>query len=95
MANRPFADGALFDRTRGKELPSWAGEIGCASWAQFFLRFAASHPAVTCAIPGAKRPDQVEQNARAADLPELDPTTMAALRELYDTRLRELVHQRW
>lgn len=66
-----------------------------ATLAQLALRWILMDPAVTCAIPGAKRPDQVEQNARAADLPKLDPTTMAALRELYDTRLRELVHQRW
>lgn len=66
-----------------------------ASLAQLALRWILMDPAVTCAIPGAKRPDQVEQNARAADLPELSPETLAALRELYDTRLRSQIHPRW
>lgn len=66
-----------------------------ASLAQLALRWILMDPAVTCAIPGAKRPDQVEQNARAADLPELDQATLAALRELYDTRLRGRIHHRW
>lgn len=51
LANRPVSGGGLFRRTRGKALPRWAGELGCASWAQFFLKYVVSHPAVTCAIP--------------------------------------------
>ena len=51
--------------------------------------------AVTCAIPGAKRPSQVEDNARAADLPPLTDAQMAKAREVYDTYIRQLVHQRW
>jgi aryl-alcohol dehydrogenase-like predicted oxidoreductase len=51
--------------------------------------------AVTCAIPGAKRPSQEEDNARAADLPPLTEAQMAKVREVYDTRIRQLVHQRW
>lgn len=66
-----------------------------ATLAQFALRWILMDPAVTCAIPGAKRPAQVEQNAAAADLPPLDPTTLAAIRELYDTHLRQQIHQRW
>ncbi len=55
MANRPFADGAMFERVRGKPLPPWAAEIGCTSWAQFFLKFVVSHPAVTCVIPATAK----------------------------------------
>ncbi len=66
-----------------------------ATLAQLALRWILMDPAVTCAIPGAKRPEQVEQNARAADLPELSQAAMTALHELYDARLRQLVHQRW
>jgi len=51
LVNRPLAGGGLFRKVRGKPLPPWAQEIGCASWAQFFLKFVISHPAVTCAIP--------------------------------------------
>jgi aryl-alcohol dehydrogenase-like predicted oxidoreductase len=51
VVNRPFDGGSLFDVVRGKALPSWAAEIDCANWAQFFLKFVVSHPAVTCAIP--------------------------------------------
>jgi aryl-alcohol dehydrogenase-like predicted oxidoreductase len=85
MANRPFADGALFDRTRGKELPSWAGEIGCASWAQFFLRFAASHPAVTCVIPATAKPRHMQDNAAAGAAPLPDAKQRARMAEYFAT----------
>ena len=51
--------------------------------------------AVTCVIPGAKRPDQVEDNSRAGDLPAIDHSEMEALRVIYDTYIRGLVHHRW
>ena len=63
--------------------------------AQFALRWILMHDAVTCAIPGAKTPDQARMNAAAADLPPLSGTTMAAVREIYDRRLRAEVHPRW
>jgi diketogulonate reductase-like aldo/keto reductase len=65
LINRPFEDGALFARVRGKTLPAWAAEIDCASWAQFFLKFIVSHPAVTCVIPATARPDHMADNVRA------------------------------
>jgi len=63
--------------------------------AQFALRWILLDPAVTCAVPGAKRPAQVEENAAAADLPPLPEATLAAVRALYEARIRPLVHQRW
>jgi aryl-alcohol dehydrogenase-like predicted oxidoreductase len=66
-----------------------------ATMAQMALRWILMSPAVTCAIPGAKRPDQVEENTRAADLPALSKNTMAAIQGIYDTRVRPLVHQYW
>jgi aryl-alcohol dehydrogenase-like predicted oxidoreductase len=66
IINRPFAEGALFRRVKGKELPPWAAEIGCTSWAQYFLKWILSHPAVTCAIPGTRRADHLEDNLGAA-----------------------------
>ena len=69
MVNRPFADGALFARVRGKPLPAWAAEIGCASWGQFFLRWAASHPAVTRVIPATSKPRHMADNVAAGHAP--------------------------
>jgi aryl-alcohol dehydrogenase-like predicted oxidoreductase len=66
-----------------------------ATLAQFALRWILSFDAVTCVIPGARRPDQVRDNARAADLPRLSPETVAAVQETYDALVRPLVHHRW
>ncbi len=66
-----------------------------ATLPQLALRWILMFDAVTCAIPGAKRPAQVEENCRASDLPPLSDQQMARVRELYDRRIRELVHQRW
>jgi diketogulonate reductase-like aldo/keto reductase len=66
IINRPFQEGALFDRVRGKALPGWAAEFDCKSWAQFFLKFILSHPAVTCAIPGTDKLSHLVDNLGAA-----------------------------
>jgi len=65
IANRPFAEGALFGRVKGKPLPPWASELGIGSWAQYFLKWIVSHPAVTCAIPGTGRPEHMRDNVAA------------------------------
>jgi diketogulonate reductase-like aldo/keto reductase len=66
IVNRPFAEGAMFRRARDKPLPEWAREIGCASWAQFFLKWILAQPAVTCVIPGTRNPKHVADNLGAA-----------------------------
>jgi aryl-alcohol dehydrogenase-like predicted oxidoreductase len=66
-----------------------------ATMAQLALRWILMNPAVTCAIPGAKRPDQVGENVRAADLPALPDRTMAKIEKLYNTQVRPLVHHYW
>jgi len=63
--------------------------------AQFALRWILMFEAITCAIPGAKRPAQAEQNASAADLPPLSEETMRKVKELYDRQIKPLVHQYW
>lgn len=63
--------------------------------AQFALRWILMFDAVTCAIPGAKRPEQVEGNVAAADLPPLSDATMQAVDQLYKERIRPLVHHYW
>jgi diketogulonate reductase-like aldo/keto reductase len=66
IINRPFRRGDLFDAAAGKPLPAWTEEIGCTSWAQFFLKFILSHPAVTCAIPATSRVDHMQENLQTA-----------------------------
>ncbi len=66
-----------------------------ASLSQLALRWILMFPEITCAIPGAKRPDQVEENVRAADLPALSDATMKGIRAIYDRFVRNEVHQRW
>jgi aryl-alcohol dehydrogenase-like predicted oxidoreductase len=66
-----------------------------AGLAQLALRWILMFDAVTCAIPGAKRAAQVEENVRASDLPPLSEAQMAKVREVYDSKIRQLVHQRW
>ena len=72
IINRPFAEGALFGKTKSKALPPWAAELGIASWAQYFLKWIVGHPAVTCAIPGTGRPEHMRDNlaAGAGSLPD-------------------------
>lgn len=99
-------EGAAFDR--GETFSGVAYETGLqaveslralvpagASMAQFALRWILMFEGVTCAIPGAKRPAQVEDNAAAADLPALSNETMATVRELYIQRIAPLVQHYW
>lgn len=65
------------------------------SMVQFALRWILMFDAVTCAIPGAKRPSQAEENIAAADMPPLSDTVMAEVRRIYDQYIRELVHHYW
>jgi len=83
LANRPFADGGLFDKTRGKPLPPWSAEIGCESWAQYFLRYACSHPAVTCAIPATAKPQHMTDNVAAGRAPLPDSRQRAQMADYF------------
>ncbi len=65
MANRPFSKGELFDDYQRYPLPNWVNEFDCANWAQFFLKFIVSHPAITCAIPATSRIDHMIENMGA------------------------------
>jgi aryl-alcohol dehydrogenase-like predicted oxidoreductase len=66
MLNLPFGRGRLFRAVQDKPLPPWAAEFECGSWAQFFLKYLVSHPAVTCAAPGMAKPEYVRDNLQAA-----------------------------
>ena len=86
LVNRPFARAGLFDKVRGKDLPPWATDIDCTSWAQFFLKFILGHPAVTCAIPATSKPRHLQDNMQAGHgrLPD------AALRQRMARLIAEL-----
>ncbi|HTJ06099.1 MAG TPA: aldo/keto reductase [Caldimonas sp.] len=65
IVNMPFGGGGLLRSLLARPLPPWSAEIGCTSWAQLLLKFVLSHPAVTCAIPGTRRREHMEDNVRA------------------------------
>ena len=65
MINRPYQRGALFTRSRGKELPALAAELDCSSWGQFYLKYILGHPAVTCIIPATASVRHMVDNMRA------------------------------
>jgi diketogulonate reductase-like aldo/keto reductase len=65
LVMRPFDEGGLFRRVRGKALPSWAADLDCTSWAQLFLKFIIGHPAVTCPIPATADPVHLADNIQA------------------------------
>jgi aryl-alcohol dehydrogenase-like predicted oxidoreductase len=75
LVNRPFAEGRLFRRLRGQPVPAWAGELGCGTWAQLFLKWIAAHPAVTCVIPATSRPEHLADNMQALLSPLPDAPT--------------------
>lgn len=82
MINRAFDDGRLFGRVQGKPLPGWAAEAGVTSWAQAFLKFALSHPAVTVVIPATGKPDRQSDNLRAGFGPTLTEAQRQSLIQL-------------
>ncbi|PHQ24471.1 aldo/keto reductase [Marinobacter guineae] len=65
IVNRPFQGGSLFRRFQSEPLPGWAGDAGVGNWAEFFLKYIISHPAVTCAIPATTRVEHMKENMGA------------------------------
>ena len=86
IVNRPFRQGELTQALAGKALPGWARDIGCSSWAQVLLKFIASHPDVTCAIPATSKPAHARENMLAARGPLPD----AALRRRIVAEVQKL-----
>ena len=68
----PFGRTRLWRRVTGRQVPEWAQEFGASTWAQFFIKFAAAHPAVTCVTPATSKPKNMLDNMGAAvgDLPD-------------------------
>lgn len=83
MVNRAFDDGKLFARSKDMALPGWAGEMQVGSWAQMFLRFAVSHPAVTVVIPATGKPERQADNLKGGIGPLLNAAQQAELVRLF------------
>lgn len=79
LINRAFDDGRLFAQVKDQPLPGWAEQAGIGSWAQLFLKFAISHPAVTAVIPATGRPDRQLDQLKAGHGPLLTPAQQQAL----------------
>ena len=84
IANRPFREGALFPIVAGKKLPDFAADIGAKTWAQFMLKFAISHPALTCAIPATRRVDHMRENMAALKGPVPDAAMRRKMAAYFD-----------
>ncbi|GLH34080.1 aldo/keto reductase [Pseudomonas sp. BR1R-5] len=83
LINRAFDDGRLFAKVKDKPLPAWAAEAGVSSWAQVFLKFAFSHPAVTTVIPATGRPDRQLDQLKAGHEPLFTQAQQKALIEQF------------
>ena len=66
LVNGPFGRSRVFQKVAGRALPDWAAEMDATSWAQIFLKYLASHPSVTCVIPGTEKVEFLTDNMRAA-----------------------------
>ncbi len=86
LANRPFSEGGLFQRVRGRALPEWAAALDCESWAQFFLKWILAHSAVTCVIPATSRPQHLVDNMKAGTGSLPDAATRERMAALVATR---------
>jgi aryl-alcohol dehydrogenase-like predicted oxidoreductase len=82
LVNRAFVNGDYFDVVRGRELPEWAAEFDCESWAQFSLKFILSHPAVTCVLTETANPEHLVDNLGAGTGRLPDEATRAKMLEL-------------
>ena len=83
LVNLPFGRSSLFREAAGRALPPWAADIDVHSWAQYFLKYVISHPAVTCAIPGSTQ------------LAHLVDNQCAARGRLPDESMRRRMEQYW
>ncbi len=82
LINRPFMNGSYFGRVAGKELPAWAAEFDCETWAQFSLKYGLANPAVTCVLTETTNPEHMEENIQAGFGRLPDDATKRRMREL-------------
>lgn len=84
LVNSPFRRGRSFERVKDKPIPSWAAELEVTSWAQLFLKYLASHPAVTCVIPGTERVQFLVDNMVATHGRLPDAALRKRIEQYYD-----------
>jgi len=85
IVNQPFETGGMFRKVRGRNLPDWAAEFDCASWAQLFLKYLIADPAVTCVIPATAKPDHMADNLKAGFGRLPDAATRGRIRQFWAT----------
>jgi len=84
IVNEPFNVGRLFGAASGREVPDWAAEFDCRSWAQFFLKYILSHPAVVAVIPATADPEHLVDNMGAGIGRLPDERTRGRMEEMFD-----------
>ena len=83
LVNLPFGQGRLFKMLRGKPVPAWLQQAGCATWSQALLKFVLANEAVTCVIPGTGNPVHMAENCLAGEAPLLDAGMIHKLKEYW------------
>lgn len=86
LVNLPFGRASLFQQAAERKLPAWSGDIDVTSWAQFFLKYVISHPAVTCAIPGSTKLSHLLDNQGACRGKLPDAAMRAKMEEYWDSK---------
>ncbi|HLY53343.1 MAG TPA: aldo/keto reductase [Steroidobacteraceae bacterium] len=86
LVNLPFGRASLFREAAGRPLPPWAADIDVTSWAQYFLKYVISHPAVTCAIPGSTSIEHLEDNQAAGRGRLPDPDMRRRMEDYWDRK---------
>jgi aryl-alcohol dehydrogenase-like predicted oxidoreductase len=85
LVNLPFGRNSLFRKAGSKPLPDFAAEFGARTWAQFFLKFILSHPAVTAVIPGTDKPEYMLDNLQAGRGPLPDAAMRKRIVQYWDS----------
>jgi diketogulonate reductase-like aldo/keto reductase len=84
VINRPFMNGAYFDKLKDKPLPEWAADFDCRTWAQFSLKYILANPLLTCVLTETSNPQHMADNLVTALGPLPDAATRARMREVID-----------
>jgi len=82
LINRPFMNGAYFQRLEGQQLPAWTAEFECTTWAQFSLKYILANPLLTCVLTETSNPRHMEENLLTATGPLPDAAARRRMREL-------------
>jgi diketogulonate reductase-like aldo/keto reductase len=85
VINRPFMNGAYFERLEGKPLPEWAREFSCETWAQFSLKYILANPSLTCVLTETSNPKHMEENVLTAAGPLPNEAQRQRMREFIAT----------